>query len=298
MTKKNAAVNPLISWALLIFLSIIWGSSFILIKKGLIVYSAGEVGALRILSASLVLAPFTIKMFRVLSKKDLWLLFISGVVGSMVPAFLFAIAQTQLQSSITGILNALTPFFVLIMGALFFHQKLVRSKVVGLAMGFIGTTILMLAGSEGSIGNINFFAFFVVGATICYGINVNLIKSFLHHLKPIEITSVSLLLSSPITIIYLFIFSDFVPKTLREEGALLALTFLLILGIVGTAFALIYFNKLIQLTNAVFASTVTYIIPIIAIAWGLIDGEILLIGHYIGIFIIIAGVYITNKRIH
>lgn len=284
-----------LAWGLLLLLTLIWGSSFILIKKALVVYGPGEVGALRIVTAALALTPVALKKLGHLSRRHLGLLVLIGFVGSFIPAFLFAKAQTQLASSITGILNALTPLFVVIIGALFFHQQFTRRNTVGLIISFAGSVILVLAGSGGELVDVNFYALFVVGATICYGVNLNVIKTYLADLKPLTITAVSLLLVFPLALGYLFGLSSFTDQ-LQENGAMEALLYVSILGIFGTSIALIFFNRLVQLTNPMFTSFVTYFIPIVAVIWGVIDGESLYLGHYLGMAAIIAGVYIANHR--
>lgn len=284
-----------LSWGLLLLLTLIWGSSFILIKKALVVYGPGEVGALRILTAALALMPIALKKLKGLSRRHLALLVLIGFVGSFIPAFLFAKAQTQLASSITGILNALTPLFVVVMGALFFHQKFTRRNTIGLIISFAGSVILVLAGSGGQIGEINFYALFVVAATICYGVNLNVIKTYLPDLKPLTITAVSLLLVFPLAFGYLAGLSSFTTQLFQPGGGE-ALLYVSILGVIGTAIALIFFNRLVQLTNPMFTSFVTYLIPIVAVIWGVIDGESLYLGHYAGMAAIIGGVYIANHR--
>ncbi|WP_339693959.1 DMT family transporter [uncultured Roseivirga sp.] len=290
---KNTNV---LAWTLLILLALIWGSSFILIKRGLAVFNAGEVGALRILAACMFLIPISIPKVRKLSFKHLKLLFIIGLVGSFIPAFLFAIGQTQLPSGVTGVLNALTPIFVLIMGVLFFKQEITRRKTFGLIIAFVGTAILLAAGSDGGLRGINFYALFIVLATICYGINLNVIKYYLADLKPLVITSVSLLFMGPLAGIYLLTLTDFSVTLATKEGALEAFGYVSLLGVMGTAIALILFNKLVQITNPLFTSTVTYLIPIVALIWGFWDNEALGLGQVIGMLAIFAGVYVTNKK--
>jgi drug/metabolite transporter (DMT)-like permease len=295
MSQKTDA-SPFLVWGLLISLSLIWGSSFILIKRGLEVFSAGQVGALRIFTAALVLVPLALPKLKTLNKHQWKWLFISGMIGSFGPAFLFAIAQTQLASGITGVLNALTPLFALLVGVLFFGGQLKKKDILGITLGFSGTVLLIIAGSGGDLGNLNYYALFVIAATLCYGFNLNILKHQFSVLTPKLITSISLLLISPIATTYLFGFTDFLDVMANEEGAYLSLTYISILGVVGTAFALIIFNRLVQLTSPVFTSFVTYIIPIVAIVWGLIDGEILVLWHYIGIGLIIVGVAFSNRK--
>lgn len=290
---KNQKV---LAWSLLLILSLIWGSSFILIKRGLEVYSAGEVGALRILTACIFLLPVSLPKLRKLSVHHMKLLFFIGLLGSFIPAFLFAIGQTRLDSGITGALNGLTPIFVLIMGVAFYKQKATRDKLIGLIMAFIGTAVLLLAGGGGDFSQLNYYALFIVLATMCYGANLNVIKFHLADLNPVVITSVSILFVGPLAAIYLFTSTDFSVTLTSVDGAWRALGFISLLGVMGTAIALIIFNRLVQLTTPIFTSTVTYFIPIVAIIWGLIDGEVLIAGHIMGIVAIFAGVFITNRK--
>lgn len=283
-------------WFLLILLALIWGSSFILIKRGLEVFSAGEVGAIRLVSAAIVLLPLSLPKLKELNKRQWKWLFISGMIGSFGPAFFFAIAQTQLDSGITGVLNALTPIFALLVGVLFFGAKLQKRDILGIVLGFIGTIILVVAGSGGEIGEFNYFALFVMLATFCYGLNLNILKVKFAILKPKVITSISLLLISPIAAVYLFGATEFTYKMNHDPNFIWGLLYIGILGVIGTAFALIIFNVLVKLTSPVFTSFVTYLIPIVAVIWGIIDGEILLTGHYIGIIAIIIGVAFANSK--
>ncbi|HSJ67410.1 MAG TPA: DMT family transporter [Anditalea sp.] len=295
MQKERA----LKSWLFLILLALIWGSSFILIKRGLLVFSPGEVGAYRIVSAGLVLVPLSIAKLKNLNRRQVGNLIIVGLVGSFIPAFLFAKAQTQLSSSLTGVLNALTPLSVVIIGALFFKSRITRRNALGLLIAFVGVGILITVRDGGGLGTftqINSYALLVLLATLCYGINVNIIKYWFVALKPVEITAISLLMVLPVASMYLFLFTDFSFKLVHAEGAYLAAGYITILGVVGTAIALIIFNILVKIATPVFASSVTYLIPIVAILWGVWDGEVLLLGHYIGILAVIIGVWIGNRK--
>jgi drug/metabolite transporter (DMT)-like permease len=296
MSKPAGLSDVTLSWLLLLLLSLIWGSSFILIKKGLLVFTPTEVAGIRIGSASLVLVPYAVKKWRKVDKHYAKYLLISGVVGSLIPAFLFALAQTQLDSGITGVLNALTPIFVLIMGLIFFSQKSNARMIIGIFIGFVGTFLLILASSGGNLGQLNFYAFFVVLATLCYGINLNLIKYYLTSIRPLEITAISLVMVGPLTIIFLLLFTSFNQKMVYTEGAWLSFGYLCILGIIGTATALGIFNKLVKLSTPLFSSSVTYIIPIVAVLWGVFDGEKLTIYHYLSMLVILVGVFMANRR--
>ena len=283
-------------WFLLIILTLIWGSSFILIKRGLDVFDAGEVGALRMFAASIVLAPLAIRHFKSFNLRQFFYLFIVGFVGSFLPAFLFAKAETGLDSAMAGVLNALTPMFVVIVGSIFFSQRIGGRTITGLLIGFAGTAVLMFAGTDGALTSLNYFGLYILLATVMYGTNVNIIKYKLHDVKAIPLTSVAFTLILPFAAGYLFFVSDFTYKVATVPGAWMAVVYVAILGIFGTALAMALFNKLIQIVSPIFASSVTYLIPIVAVAWGLYDNEVLLFQHYVGMMIILIGVYITNRK--
>lgn len=287
---------PVFAWALLISLAMIWGSSFILIKKGLAVFSPEELGAFRIFMAFLAFMPIGLQQVSKIDRKKLPVLFVVGFVGSFLPAFLFAIAQTQLDSSITGVLNSLTPLFVLLIGILFFHQKIKLSNSLGVGLGFLGSAIIMLGGVGFDISGINYYGFFVILATVMYGLNVNLIKFYLPDIKALHITAVALLLTSPICGVYLFLFTEFLSKWNTHPLFWEGFAYISILGVFGTAIALVIFNKLVQIASPIFASSVTYLIPIVAIGWGILDGETIQFEQYLGIAIILSGVYLANKK--
>ncbi|MBN3580921.1 DMT family transporter [Algoriphagus aestuarii] len=284
---------------MLILLALVWGSSFILIKRGLEVFSPGEVGAYRIVAAASFLLPLSLPRLKNLNKHQIFYLIIVGLVGSFIPAFLFAKAQTQLSSSLTGVLNALTPLAVVMIGALFFGSKITKRNGIGLAIAFIGVFILVVV-KEGSgleaFTGINAYALFVILACICYGFNLNIIKYKFVLLKPIQITAISLLMVLPAALIFLLVGTDFSYKVTNVPGALTALGYVTLLGVMGTALALILFNVMVKRVTPVFASSVTYLIPIVAIMWGVLDGEILLWGHYIGIVAVILGVWYGNRK--
>lgn len=291
--------NNLKNWTLLVVLTLIWGSSFILIKRGLEVFSPGEVGAYRMVAAASLLLPLSLPRIKQLSKTQVKNLLITGLLGSFIPAFLFPIAQTQLSSSLTGVLNALTPLFVVLLGALFFNTSITRRNGAGLVIAFLGVLVLVTfkeGGGWDSLTQINVYALFVIAACICYSINLHFIKTRFTKLKSIEISSISLLMILPLALLYLFAGTDFSYKMATHPQAWEALGYVTILGMVGTASALILFNIMIKSASPFFASLVTYTIPIVAILWGVLDGEVLLFGHYIGIAAVILGVWVGNRK--
>jgi drug/metabolite transporter (DMT)-like permease len=291
--------NSLKNWSLLVILTLIWGSSFILIKRGLEVFSPGEVGAYRMVAAASLLLPLSLPRIKQLSKTQVKNLLVTGLLGSFIPAFLFPIAQTQLSSSLTGVLNALTPLFVVLVGALFFKTSITKRNGLGLVIAFLGVLILVTfkeGGGWDSLTDINAFALYVIAACICYSINLHFIKARFTKLKSIEISSISLLMILPLALLYLFAGTDFSYKMATHPRAWEALGYVTILGMVGTASALILFNIMIKSASPFFASLVTYTIPIVAILWGVLDGEVLLLGHYFGIAAVIVGVWVGNRK--
>ena len=288
--------KDLLAWSLLILLAIIWGSSPILIKKALVKLDPFEIGALRLTLASFVLMPFLLKNLREIKRKDYFILFISGIVGNVIPYFLYPIAQTKIDSATSGVLTSLTPFFALIIGVIFYKLKATKNNIIGLIIGFIGTFLLILfSGSSGGF-TADVFGLFVVAATLLYGINLNLVKYHLNHLKPITITSFSIVSILPITLYILFFLSPFYDHLNDFDFYKVELGYVLILGVLGTSIATIIFYNLIKIKDTVFASMVTYLMPLIAISLGVIDGEKINEVQLFGMALILTGVFINGKK--
>ena len=288
--------KDLLAWSLLILLAIIWGSSPILIKKALVKLDPFEIGALRLTLASFVLMPFLLKNLREIKRKDYFILFISGIVGNVIPYFLYPIAQTKIDSATSGVLTSLTPFFALIIGVIFYKLKATKNNIIGLIIGFIGTFLLILfSGSSGGF-TADVFGLFVVAATLLYGINLNLVKYHLNHLKPITITSFSIVSILPITLYILFFLSPFYDHLNDFDFYKVELGYVLILGVLGTSIATIIFYNLIKIKDTVFASMVTYLMPLVAISLGVIDGEKINEVQLFGMALILIGVFINGKK--
>jgi len=288
--------NRLKAVILLITLSLIWGTSFILIKQGLKVFSPDEVGAIRVAAAFLFLAPIALQHLKELKNADYLKLFISGMLAVFIPAFLFALAQMHLNSSLAGILNTLSPIWTMIIGALIFSQRFRGWAIFGSAISFGGCIVLAMARADGGLGAFNSYALLIVLACACYGLNLNFIKFKIPALAPMTIISVSLLLIAPLAYIYLFGFSEFTFKLAHHEGAWRALGFIVILGLMSTAVANLLFYKLLRISSPLFASSVTYVMPLVSVMWGVVDGEVLLFGHFIGMTLILGGVYLANWK--
>lgn len=281
---------------LLIVLSLIWGTSFILIKQGLKVFAPDVVGALRVTAASLFLLPLAFPKLKELKQGDHFKILVSGMMGIFIPAFLFAWAQTQLNSSLAGILNTLSPLWTMIIGALFFTQRFRGFAILGIIISFTGTILLALSRSGGSITGFNMYALLIVAACALYGANLNWVKFKIHDLGSVAITSVSLLFIGPLGAAYLFLFTDFTTTLTTVPGGWKAFGFIVLLALMSTAVANLLFMKLVRISTPLFASSVTYIMPIVAVMWGVIDGEKLLPGHFLGMAAILGGVYLANKK--
>lgn len=289
-TKKST----LTSWLILISLAIVWGSSFILIKKSLIYFSATEVGVLRIVLSFLFLLPIAIIHLRSISRKNFLYLTLSGLIGSLIPALLFAKAQTVIDSGLAGTLNSLTPLFTLFIGILFFRLQTRWYNILGVLIALFGSIALIYVSSDtGFVFNFK-YALLVVIATVCYAFNVNFIKVFLKDLKALIITAFSFFYIGIPTTIYAIFFSEIPNKLIHDTETHLGLAYLLILAVAGTGLALIFFNKLIKISSPVFASSVTYLIPVVAIIWGIIDGEIFQPLYFICFLLILSGIFLVN----
>ena len=284
------------AWGLLILLSLIWGSSPILIKKSLESLGAFEIGALRLSLASLVLMPFLLKSLNEIKKTDYFILFISGIVGNVIPYFLYPIAQTQIDSATSGVLTSLTPFFALIIGVIFYKLKATKNNIIGLFIGFLGTSILILFSNSSQGFSADLYGLFVVAATLLYGINLNLVKYHLKHLKPITITAFSIVSILPITLYILFAHTEFPSHLKLVNEYLLEFGYVFVLGVLGTSIATLIFYNLIKIKDTVFASMVTYLMPIVAIGFGVLDGEKINLPQLFGMLLVLLGVFINSKK--
>lgn len=291
----RAFAERYLQWILLFLLMIIWGSSFLVMKRTLVFYSPIELGALRMVFASSVMLPFALRGFRKIKRKQWLYLALFALLGNLIPAFLFAIAQTKIDSSLAGILNALTPLFTLIIGLIFFQAKVRFINIIGLLLGLIGAVAIIYDSGDGD-QTVHFgYAGLVIIATMFYATNINIVKFKLADLDPIQISVYGFaLMFFPLTI-FLFAGTPFI-QTVQMPGAAANLVYPAFLGLVCSALAIILFNKLIKLTSAIFASSVTYLIPIVAMIIGFFDGENLTLLSLVWVAIIIAGVVLVNKK--
>lgn len=285
-----------LSWIILIALALTWGSSFILMKEGLKAFTSSEVAALRIAIASLFMLPFLLKHRKVNIKKHLPGLLIMGILGSLIPAFLFTRAETQISSSLAGMLNALTPLFTILVGALFFGLSIRRNQALGVLIGFGGAVCLMLFGDDNGHSSNAFYAMLVVVATLFYAISVNSIKKFLSDMSSVAATAWSFSFVGPIAIVYLLGFTDVTRHVTENPRGWASLGYVSILAIAGSALSVIVYNTLIKQAGTVFAASSTYLIPIVAIGWGLFDGERIHPVQFLAVGVIILGVWLINRK--
>ncbi|HKK88693.1 MAG TPA: DMT family transporter [Saprospiraceae bacterium] len=285
------------AWITLAILALVWGSSFILIKKTLVTYNAVETGSLRIFIAFLGLSPLLMRQIKKIPWHKWKYLLIVCLAGTGFPVFLFANAQTVLPSSLTGILNSTVPIFTLLLGLLVFRVPMRTNAVIGVLVGFAGATLILTGGDQGIAVDKNaLYGVLVLLAAFCYATSMNTIKRHLNEVDSISIASSTFLLLGPLTGIYLFGFSEVPTKTIEVQGAWRSLAAVSLLAIVGTFLAKIIFFKLVQRTDAVFSSMVTYMIPIVALFWGWLDGEQIVWLHLLGMALILMAVYLVRKR--
>ena len=283
-------------WLYLSLLSVVWGSSFILIKKALIGLTPLQLGALRTLFAAIFLLIVGFSFFKKIKKKQWKWITISAFLGTFIPAFLFAFAETQIDSAVASILNSTTPIVTLILGAVLFKIVFSRNQLIGVIIGLVGSLLLIWSGADVNPNQNYWYSTLVLAASVCYALNVNILKKHLQELPPMAIASgnfIVLLVPAFLVLVFSGFFGlEFVGNTVLHES----LGYLLILSLVGTAVAKVMFNKLVQLSTPVFASSVTYTIPIIALLWGLMDGELFSLFQAGATVFILSGVLMTNKK--
>jgi drug/metabolite transporter (DMT)-like permease len=292
LKSSTPSVSTLI-WLSFFVLTLAWGSSFILVKRGLEAYSSWQVASLRIVSAFAALGVFGAMALRHIPVRKLPIIFVSSMLSMFVPAYLFSAAQIGVSSSVAGVLNALTPVFTFIMGIVFFRQPSKWLQIVGLSLGFVGSALLILRGKQGEFA-LNGYAFCVVAATVCYGLNVNLVKKYLFDVKPLHYSAVAVSMGGILAAMHFFStnWHEIYQTAPKGKSAFWAIV---TLGVMGTAFSQLIFNMMLQYATAVFASSITYFIPIVAVMWGVWDGEILTLWHFLGMACIIGGILIINK---
>jgi drug/metabolite transporter (DMT)-like permease len=282
----------LINWLLFTALSFLWGSSFILMKFSLEHFSAYQVASLRIVSAGIVLLPFAIRFFRLIPKNKLPFVFLSGMLGNLLPAFLFCMAEVGISSTLAGMLNSLTPIFTILIGTVFYNVHVTSNKILGILTAFTGSVLLLLSKGVSSNQDV-FYVLFVILATICYGLNVNMVNKHLKGTPSLHIAAVGLALNA-IPALAVLIFTGFFSEIHSSPPFFKALGAAAILGIGGTAIASVLFYKLMKSAGLVFSSMVTYCMPVVAIMWGLYFNEPVGWKQLACLVLILAGVFVAN----
>ena len=289
--------DSFIKWGIYILLALVWGSSFILIMRGLDAFSPMQVAGLRIFIAGITLLPFVIGKASRVRRTEWKYIFAIGVFGNAIPAFLFPMAETKINSATAGILNVLSPIWVLILGSLIFELAFTRRQFFGVMLGFIGVVCLILLGNEelDLFENIT-YSMFPILATVGYGLSTIIMKRYLNETPSVLASGFALLAIAIPYAIYLMFYSDIIPVFQHHPEAWASLGYIAILAIFGTGIALVLFYRLVQRTNPIFSASVTYVIPIVALAWGLLDGEQISVLQMLSMGIILGGVYLVNAK--
>lgn len=282
-------------WGIFIALALVWGSSFLLMKKGMRTFTYDQMGALRIVFAWLLAAALSIKDFLRLKKSDILPLFWVGLLGNGIPYYLFPLAVKHLDSGLVGIFNSLVPLFTLVTGAAFFGKFFRRIQVIGVIVGFAGAFVLLFPKMNFEVSPNLIYGSLAIISTVCYALSINTISSHLSGMRSIAITGLSLTVVGVPSVLYLFS-TDFTMRLFSDPLGYTNLGIAAFLGMVNSALAIIVFNELIKLTNPLFSSSVTYFIPVVALLWGAVDGEKIGLLHLLGISTILTGVYLVNKK--
>ncbi len=283
-------------WVYLFVLSIIWGTSYILIKKGLEGFTPLQLGSLRVVLAASFLFVIGFRSIRTIQRHHWRWVALSGFVGSFAPMFLFAFAETEIDSGVTSILNSLVPLFTLLVGLMAFGVRFTRQQMLGVLVGLAGALLLVGLGTDINPDQNYAYAGLVVLATLCYGCNANIIKSKLQEVSPmgIAVGNFATILLPALIVLPL---SGFFDKTvLTGTHFWSSFGYIVLLCIIGTCIAKVMFNKLIQISSAVFSVSVTYLIPLVGIFWGMLDGERFTMGQFLAAMVILLGVYLVNRK--
>ena len=283
-------------WVYLILLSVIWGSSYILIKKTLIGVSPLQLGSLRVIFTTMVLFILGFSSLKKIPKDKWKWIILTGYIGSFFPSFFFAFAQTEIDSGVAAILNCLTPLATLIIGVVFYKFIIDSKQILGVIIGLFGSFLLIYEGSTINPDQNFLFVGFIITASVCYATSVNMLKAHLQDVPAISIALGNFLCILPPALIILF-YSGFMNINVIESPKVQnALFYIIVLSVFGSAFAKILFNKFVQIASPVFASSVTYTLPVVAVMWGLLDGETINFRQILATIVILIGVYFANRR--
>jgi len=282
-------------WGTLIILSIIWGSSYILIKKGLTGLTPIQLGSLRMIITTLIIVPFSLSVLKQIPKNKIkWVVF-SAFIGTFFPNYLFAFAETEISSAVAGVMVSLTPLFTLIISVLFFNEKFLKKQFFGVVVGFLG--ILILVNNEFLISGLNLlYVSFTILAAFFYAVNANILKYKLPNISAVAIIGMSFLFLC-IPAFFILLSTDFPIFTFKSDFLILeSIFYIVILAVFGTAIAKVLYIKLLAISSPVFSVSTTYLIPVVAIFWGILDGEEFKLIQFLGTLVILIGVYLVTKK--
>ena len=291
--KKMIAIPN--KWFYLAALAIVWGSTFILIKKGLLGLNAYQVGALRIVFTALFLFIFGYQTVKHIKKTQWKWILLSGLIGSFFPSFFLALAETQIDSSVVSMLNSLVPLNTVLLGFAVFRITSTKRQVAGVIVGFIGTSLLIVKGAALQTNQNYLYILFVILSTVMYAANVNIIKRYLQNVKPLYIVTGNYMAIFFPAVLVLYWSEFFTQKTYAHPNFEMAVLYIVILALFGTALLKVLYYKLIQISTPAFSSSVTYLIPLVAILWGILDGEAFNWMQGFAAFIILVGVYLSHQ---
>ena len=290
MIKENK------KWIFLFLLAVIWGSSFILIKKSLIGLSPMQLGSLRIIITGFILFIAGFNSLKNLSKNAIKWIVMSGFLGTFFPAFLFAYAETEIDSAIVSILNSIVPINTILFGFLAFNIISTKRQIIGVLIGFTGAILLISNGAAINPNQNYWYAFLVIIATVMYAFNINIIKRHLQNIPPLSIAVGNFIVIIVPAFLVLIYSAFFTQQVLQGPNFSISIFYVFLLSLFGTAIAKVLFNNLVQISTPVFASSVTYIMPIVAVFWGLLDNEVFSFWQGIATLIILGGVYLANSK--
>ena len=290
MIKENK------KWVFLFLLALIWGSSFILIKKSLIGLSPMQLGSLRIIITGFILFIAGFNSLKNLSKNTIKWIALSGFLGTFFPAFLFAFAETEIDSAIASILNSIVPINTILFGFLAFNIISTKRQIIGVLIGFTGAILLISNGAAINPNQNYWYALLVIIATVMYAFNINIIKRHLQNISPLTIAVGNFTVIIIPAFLVLIYSGFFTQQVLQGPNFSNSIFYVFLLSLFGTAIAKVLFNNLVQISTPVFASSVTYIMPIVAVFWGLLDNEVFSFWQGIATLIILGGVYLANSK--
>lgn len=282
-------------WGTLIILSIIWGSSYILIKKGLTGLTPIQLGSLRMIITTLIIVPFSLSVLKQIPKNKIkWVVF-SAFIGTFFPNYLFAFAETEISSAVAGVMVSLTPLFTLLISVIFFNEKFLKKQFFGVVVGFVG--ILILVNNEFLISGLNLlYVSFTILAAFFYAINANILKYKLPNISAVAIIGMSFIFLC-VPAFFILLSTDFPILTFTNDSLILeSIFYIVILAVFGTAIAKVLYIRLLAISSPVFSVSTTYLIPVVAIIWGILDGEEFKLIQFLGTLVILIGVYLVTKK--